>query len=164
MKLLLNRYNRLMRVLRSKVLDRVGIISLTQRQGRKKVYERSFLQRQLKIAQMALIIAILSLSNLSHSYALTPSASEIDGYKLYAHNKIYNYQQYMCFIELINRESHFNPHARNGSMYGMVQGHSKSLASMNGYQQIDWSIAYVHTRYASSWCDALTHSKKMGWY
>lgn len=162
--MLSNRYNWSACRTRSNPIDKVGIIALTQRQGRVKGNERSFLPKQLNIAKTAFLIALLSLFNLSHSYALTPSASEIDGYKLYAHNKIYNYHQFQCFDLLITKESHYNPHARNGSMYGMVQGHSKGLAKLNGYQQIDWAVRYVANRYQGSWCKAYAHSKSKGWY
>ena len=101
--------------------------------------------------------------NLGNSYAYSPSVQQIDNYKLYAHNKLYSSHEYDCYVQLINRESHWNPRAHNGTHYGMVQGNSKWLLTVDAYQQIDWSINYIHHRYLTV-CKALHHSLKMQWY
>ena len=169
--MLSNRYKRNLenrRVYAGKILDMVGIVALTQRQGRVKGNERSFLPKQkLNIAKTALVIALLSLFNLSHSYANSTSVDQQDNYKLYAHNKIFNSHEYECYVLLINAESHWNPHvAANHGSYGMVQGQDPRIKKMDAYQQIDWSIAYIHHRYVTSTpiCSAWLHEHSKHWY
>jgi hypothetical protein len=68
-----------------------------------------------------------------------------------------------CLVELYHNESRFNPKARNGSHYGIPQGRSKYLATVDGTKQIDWGIKYNLHRYGSM-CAALNHYKIKGWH
>ena len=98
------------------------------------------------------------------SQASITTIQQINNYKLYAHNKIFDYNQFQCYVQLIDRESHWNPHvAPDHGHYGMVQGGSTYLTHVDAYQQIDWSIAYITHRYKTE-CTALQHSKRKGWY
>ena len=134
-------------------LDSVGTIERTQ-------------PSRFGMKDLIILIGLGLLSsafNPSHSYAYSPSVQQIDNYKLYAHNKLYSSHEYECYVQLINRESHWNPRAHNGTHYGMVQGNSKWLLTVDAYQQIDWSINYIHHRYITV-CKALHHSLKLNWY
>ena len=90
------------------------------------------------------------------------------------HYKPMHYKQYIlitlndldetyCLVELYHHESRFNPKARNGSHYGIPQGKSKYLATVDGTKQIDWGIKYINNRYGSM-CKALDHFKTKGWH
>jgi len=108
------------------------------------------------------LIFVITVLMSSPSYAVT--AHQKDIYRLYAHTQIVNYSEFQCFDTLIMRESNYNPRAVNGSHYGLVQGGSKWLKDKDAFTQIDWGIKYVHNRYAGSWCKALSHSNRRGWY
>lgn len=71
--------------------------------------------------------------------------------------------EYECFDQLIFRESRWNVYATNGNHWGLGQGQSKWLKNKDAYQQIDWVIRYIKSRYKST-CIALAHSVKRGWY
>ena len=123
--------------------------------------EKKPLKRFNKLKYWSLILLINALMS-SYSYAQT--TKDVDIYRLYAHTQIVNYTQFKCFDDLIMRESHYNPKAKNGTHYGIVQGNSKWLRSQSPFTQIDWGIKYVRNRYNGQWCKALNHSNKYGWY
>lgn len=100
------------------------------------------------------------------SLALTvqpAQASNIDHYKLYAHSRIINYEQYQCFSKIIYKESRWNPTAVNGSHYGLGQMKSKHYRNLDPYRQIDSTIAYITKRYKSM-CNAYRFHIKNGHY
>jgi hypothetical protein len=116
------------------------------------------------ITEILVVITSLLTNGQSSAYAALTTSQQISNYKLYAHNKIFDADQYECYTQLINRESHWNPKVHNNKgHYGMVQGESKWLSTVDAYQQIDWSINYIQHRYKSM-CVALQHSKSKGWY
>jgi len=84
-------------------------------------------------------------------------------YKQYILITLNNLDETYCLVELYNNESRFNPKARNGSHYGIPQGRSKYLATVDGTKQIDWGIKYNLNRYGSM-CKALQHYKIKGWH
>ena len=65
---------------------------------------------------------------------------------------------------LSGKESAWNPMAVNGSHVGIPQGKSKYLATLNGYQQIQWGLDYIAHRYEADTCKALAHWSKYGWH
>ena len=79
------------------------------------------------------------------------------------HKMNYNFEQFYCLDELNYKESRWNPKAKNGSHYGIPQGRSKWLSTVDGYKQIDWQLKYIKERYDNP-CNALQHHKKKGWY
>ena len=91
------------------------------------------------------------------------AVSQTDLLKLYAHSRIINYQQTQCFITLIERESHWNVKAKNGSHYGLGQMKNAHYKKLDGFTQVDWSIRYINTRYGSM-CNAWRHFKAKGWH
>lgn len=90
-------------------------------------------------------------------------ASSIDHYKLYAHSRIINYEQYMCLSRIIYKESRWNPRSVNGSHYGLGQMRSKHYRNLDPYRQIDSTIKYITNRYGSM-CKAWAYHKKHGHY
>ena len=91
-------------------------------------------------------------------------------YKEYAALKIESNKQFKCLSQLYGKESAWNPNARNGSHYGIPQGKSEYLSTLNGYHQIDWGLDYLFHRYGvdtngyTNACKALQHFKTEGWH
>ena len=85
-------------------------------------------------------------------------------YKEYALISLdYNLKEYKCLVKLYGKESAFNPNARNGSHYGIPQGRSIYLSTLNGYEQIQWGLDYIGHRYGEP-CVAWAHWGKYGWH
>ena len=76
----------------------------------------------------------------------------------------YNAQQRECAITLWTRESRLDHLADNkrSSAYGIAQllGEKSSRADL----QILHGVRYIEHRYSSSFCRALQHSDRRGWY
>jgi len=110
---------------------------------------------------MLLAFAALALSS-------TPANSDTSwknhqmNLKLHAINLIGNWDQALCFIDVIHRESSWNYKAKNGSHYGLGQMRSTWYRDLNPYKQVEASIKYYIHRYGSM-CKALEHSKTKGW-
>ena len=80
--------------------------------------------------------------------------------------------QYACLVSLWDRESHWNPYAKNKSSgaYGIPQAlpgdRMASVASdweTNPTTQIIWGLGYIEGRYENP-CGAWTSSESRGWY
>jgi hypothetical protein len=100
----------------------------------------------------------------SHLLLMQPvHANEADHYKLYAHSRIINYDQYRCFSHIIYKESRWSVKAKNGSHFGLGQMRSKHYRNLDGYRQIDATIKYIKGRY-SSMCKAWNFHKIKGYY
>ena len=85
-------------------------------------------------------IMILTVSATTEAKAATQS----DAFKLYAHSRIVNDEQYQCFYKLINKENRqWNPKARNGSHHGIGQMRNETYKNLDGYKQIDWTLRYI---------------------
>ncbi len=140
-------------------LDKVGTMNRTQPTGSRRM--NIFHGRNWKIGKIAFVSIALAISTVSPSHAQTPS--QLDSLRLYAHSKIFSFDQFLCFNELIYRESRWNPRAFNGNHYGLAQGLYQPLLTMDPYAQVDWAIAYMNRRYKSE-CKALEHSDRYGWY
>jgi hypothetical protein len=84
-------------------------------------------------------------------------------YRQWAFIQLNDIDQFYCLDELNYKESRWNPKAKNGSHYGIPQGRSKYLATVDGYKQIDWQLKYIEKRYSNP-CNALAHHKIKGWY
>ena len=84
-------------------------------------------------------------------------------YKQYILITLNDIDETHCLVELYMAESRLNPLARNGSHYGIPQGRSKYLATVDGTKQINWGIKYNLHRYGSM-CKALEHYKIKGWH
>ena len=75
----------------------------------------------------------------------------------------FNIKEYKCLDELYTHESNWRPDAKNGSHYGIPQGRSDYLATVDGYKQVVWGLNYIGSRYGEP-CIALDHWKRKGWH
>ena len=104
-----------------------------------------------------------------NALGVTPSQSateskQADKYKLYAHSRIENWTQFVCFHKLITKEnSTWSPTVRNGSHYGIGQMKNETYRRLDGYTQIDWSIRYITNRYGSM-CNGWRFFQKNGFH
>ena len=85
-------------------------------------------------------------------------------YKEFAYHQLgYNLKEYKCLAALYGKESAWNPDAVNGSHYGIPQGRSVYLSTLNGYEQVQWGLDYIGHRYGEP-CIAWQHFKDKGWH
>ena len=120
--------------------------------------------RQGKLARCWLVGIALLIVNLCFVKTNSVAANKPMHYKQYAFIQLnHSFTEFYCLDELYHRESRWNPKARNGSHYGIPQGRSKYLATVDGFKQIDWGIKYNYARHGSM-CNALSHFKIKGWH
>ena len=94
----------------------------------------------------------------------TPQIKDYIDYKTYSLYLLdFNYKEYKCLTALYGKESAWNPLAVNGSHYGIPQGRSTYLSTLNGYEQIQWGLDYIGHRYGEP-CVAWAHWKAKGWH
>ena len=92
------------------------------------------------------------------------SSKEYIDYKTYSLYLLdFNIKEYKCLAALYGKESAWNPDAHNGSHYGIPQGRSKYLGTLNGYEQVQWGLDYIGHRYGEP-CIAWQHWKDKGWH
>jgi len=91
------------------------------------------------------------------------AADTTNHYRQWAFIQLNNLDEFYCLDYLYFRESRWNPKAKNGSHYGIPQGRSKWLSTVDGYKQVEWGIKYNLNRYGSM-CKALDHYKIKGWH
>ena len=101
----------------------------------------------------------------SQSLLMQPvqAATLADQYKLYAHSRILDWNQYHCFVKIITKESRWNPDARNGSHFGLGQMRSQWYRNLDPYRQIDQTIKYITIRYSTP-CKAWAFHERKGWF
>jgi hypothetical protein len=119
----------------------------------------SSLRRLVVWGGLCLSMALLALQA-QPAQAMTKS---IDHYKLYAHSRIINYEQYKCLSKIIYKESRWNPQAKNGSHFGLGQMRSEHYRTLDAYRQIDATIKYITLRYGSM-CNAWRFHERVGHY
>ena len=120
--------------------------------------------RKGKLARCWLVGSAICLANiLGFEKAHSVSVDRPNHYRQWAFIQLNNIDEFHCLDELYYKESRWNPLARNGSHYGIPQGRSKWLATVNGYKQVEWGIKYNYNRYGSM-CKALHHFKTKGWH
>jgi hypothetical protein len=88
---------------------------------------------------------------------------------LVAMNHLGDLQEAQCWVELIWRESTFNPKAKNGSHYGLAQMRNVKVKNLKPRAQVRWHMRYLDHRYPNangkgSACKALNHLKAKGWH
>ncbi len=94
----------------------------------------------------------------------TSANKEYVDYKTYALYLLdWNIKEYKCLATLYGKESAWNPAAVNGSHYGIPQGRSTYLSTLNGYDQVQWGLDYIGHRYGEP-CIAWQHFKDKGWH
>jgi hypothetical protein len=110
-----------------------------------------------------MVVVGVSCLGLGLSSITATHANAIDHYKLYAHSRIINYEQYKCLSHIIHKESRWNVNAINGSHRGLGQMRSEWYGNLDGYRQIDATIKYIHKRYGSM-CKAWAFHQKRNYY
>jgi hypothetical protein len=109
-------------------------------------------------------LLLINLVLIPQSKAYDLNAKQID-WVLVAYNHFnQNLYQSQCYVELIMRESSFNPRARNGSHYGLAQMRNVMAKDMTPRQQVRMHMRYLDHRYDGSACKALQHLKNKGWH
>jgi hypothetical protein len=110
------------------------------------------------------------LAGIGIALCFMPNAGSTNAHKEYIDYKTYslylldfNIKEYKCLAALYGKESAWNPDARNGSHYGIPQGRSTYLSTLNGYEQVQWGLDYIGHRYGEP-CIAWQHFKDKGWH
>ena len=93
-----------------------------------------------------------------------PLKREQQDWALVAMNHLGDLQEAQCWVELIWRESSFNPRAKNGSHYGLAQMRSAWYRDLKPRAQVRAHMKYLDHRYNGSACKALTHLLKRGFH
>ena len=93
-----------------------------------------------------------------------PLKREQQDWALVAMNHLGDLQEAQCWVELIWRESRFDPNARNGSHYGLAQMRNDNVRTLKPREQVRWHMRYLDHRYNGSACKALKHMNKKGWH
>ena len=108
----------------------------------------------------------LCLAIATPAQATQDATTSIDSLKLYAHSRIVNYKQFMCFNQLITKESNWRVDAinPNGNHFGLGQMRNTKYRNLDGFRMIDWSLRYINHRYSGSSCKAFEHWRKHGWH
>ena len=110
------------------------------------------------------LLGVLCVNALGVTPSLSATESKEDKYKLYAHSRIQDWTQFVCFHKLIEKEnSTWSPTARNGSHYGIGQMKNETYRRLDGYTQIDWSLRYITKRYGSM-CNAWRFFQRKGYH
>ena len=97
----------------------------------------------------------------SNAYPLTRAQQD---WALVAMNHLGDLQEAQCWVELIWRESRFDPNARNGSHYGLAQMRNDNVRTLKPREQVRWHMRYLDHRYNGSACKALKHMNQKGWH
>ena len=109
---------------------------------------------------LSLALSPINIST-SNAYPLTRAQQDL---ALIAMNHLDDLHQTQCWVELIWRESTFNPRARNGSHYGLAQMRSTWYRDLSPRAQVRAHMKYLDHRYNGSACRALAHLNKRGFH
>lgn len=142
-----------------------SVVTLPAMQGAEAALRRvsrgGFCLRLITLAIAVISFNLISITN-SNAYPLT--AKQID-WVLVAYNHFdADLEESQCYVELIWRESSFNPRARNGSHYGLAQMRNVKVKDLSPRNQIRWHLRYLDHRYSGSACLALAHLKREGFH
>jgi len=146
----------------AQAIDSMGTISRTQPRRVLKNESMSF-KRTSKLLLIVSMALSQSLLIAGQSYAISPNAQMQEMWKLYAHTRLLNTEQFICLDRLWTMESHWNNYAKNNhsTAFGIAQVlHTKTT---DPYLQIDAGLTYIKHRYHIP-CIALHHHLKTGTY
>ena len=120
------------------------------------------LRRIARMRSLVLLAGLLLFTNSSNAIAVN-TARDVNNYKLYAHIKLHNANEYQCLVLLWDKESRWNPRADNpkSTAYGIPQ--LLKLKAKDPYTQIDFGLKYIDHRYGSV-CKAWSYHKRTGHY
>ena len=108
-------------------------------------------------------IAILAVTSTTGIHNANSANYSIDHLKLYAHSRLVNYEQLICFNKIITKESRWSYVAKNGSHFGLGQMRSKHYRDLDPYRQIDATIKYIKNRYQTP-CKAWAFHQQRNYY
>lgn len=117
----------------------------------------------LRLVASALAFILIQLNSISpvNAYPLKPFQQD---WALVAMNHLGDLEESQCWVELIWKESTFNPQAVNGSHYGLAQMRNEKVKDMKPRKQVRWHMRYLDHRYQGSACKALKHLDTKGWH
>ena len=114
----------------------------------------------LRLVATALLL-VLMFPLTANAYPLNRQQQD---WALIAMNHLVDLEETQCWVELIWRESTFNPLAVNGSHKGLGQMKSEWYGKLNPRKQVKAHLKYLDHRYKGSACKALNHLKIRGWH
>jgi hypothetical protein len=119
----------------------------------------------LRLVATALIICLMFPLS-ANAYPLNRQQQD---WALIAMNHLVDLEETQCWVELIWRESTFNPLAVNGSHKGLGQMRSEWYGKLNPRKQVKAHLKYLDHRYSNrdgkgSACLALKHLNRRGWH
>ena len=141
-----------------KILDRP--ITLARRRGLRAT-RRTSVWRRLCLSLVLGLVLNPILTTPSNAIYLKRYQTD---WALVAMNHLGTLEEAQCWVELIWRESRFDPKARNGSHYGLAQMRSTWYRDLKPRQQVRAHMNYLDHRYNGSACKALKHNKTKGWH
>lgn len=115
------------------------------------------------VASALALLLLIQFTSLSNANAFPLNRKQID-WALVAMNHLANLEESQCWVELIWRESTFNPKAKNGSHYGLAQMRNEKVKELSAREQVRWHMRYLDHRYQGSACKALKHLQTRGWH
>jgi hypothetical protein len=144
-------------------LDAYNTESLSQRISENESF--SYLSKIKKMIDrktnwLVLIGSLIAIQGSSTAQAATTNT---DSLRLYAHSRLVNFEQFLCFNKIITKESNWRVNAVNGSHYGLGQMRSKWYRNLDGYRQIDQTIKYIGKRYSTP-CKAWSFHQRNNWF
>ena len=134
--------------------------------ARRRVSRGGYCLRLMTTALAAVLLTIIQSPN-SNAFPLKRYQTD---WALVAMNHLQgDLEQTQCWVELIWRESRFNPLARNGSHYGLAQMRNVKVKDLTPREQVRWHMRYLDHRYPNEMgkadaCKALRHLKNKGWH
>jgi hypothetical protein len=113
-----------------------------------------------RINWLVLVVSLIALQGVDTAHA---ASSSTDSLRLYAHSRLVNFEQFLCFNKIITKESNWRVHAKNGSHFGLGQMRSQWYRNLDGYRQVDEIIKYMNKRYQTP-CKAWAFHQKNNWF
>jgi hypothetical protein len=135
-------------------------VTLPARRGPKAARRRALWGGLCLSLMLGLGINTINISN-ANAYPLKRYQQD---WALVAMNHLGDLQEAQCWVELIWRESRFDPKARNGSHYGLAQMRSTWYRDLEPRAQVTAHMKYLEHRYNGSACKALRHLLKRGFH
>jgi hypothetical protein len=147
---------------RSKYAQVIHIVATYLTRGVRYILAGEPLRRIARRRSLVLLAGLLVFGNSPQAIAVS-TARDVNNYKLYAHIKLHNANEYQCLVLLWDKESRWNPRADNpkSTAYGIPQ--LLKLKAKDPYIQIDLGLKYITHRYGSV-CKAWSFHKRTGHY
>jgi hypothetical protein len=109
------------------------------------------------------LVLIGSLIAMQGSNTAHAANANVDSLRLYAHSRLVNFEQFVCFNKIITKESNWRVNAKNGSHFGLGQMRSQWYRNLDGFRQVDQTIKYIGNRYQTP-CKAWAFHQRNNWF